>query len=234
MLFILTGDIQTGKTRWLEALIDELNQQGVVTDGVVAPGVWRKRTPAEIAEMKKSEQSDGSNEHSDSPANRQVIHRKLAGIGEYEKLGIDNRLLPEGTLVHFARRYDLAQQEDSYDSTSQSAQARLGWAIDEDALSQVNDHFKMLTEEKVIDPEHPHFLVVDEFGRLELMRNEGLTNARSLIEEGATQRYPHALIVVRKQLADLAYECFAHFWDDICVITPNDESRHKILSALIS
>ena len=29
MLYILTGEIQTGKTRWLQALIDKLAEKGV-------------------------------------------------------------------------------------------------------------------------------------------------------------------------------------------------------------
>ena len=41
MLFILTGDIRTGKTTWLEARVQELAAAGVSVQGVLAPGVWR-------------------------------------------------------------------------------------------------------------------------------------------------------------------------------------------------
>lgn len=41
MLFILTGDIRTGKTTWLEARVRELGAAGVPVRGVLAPGVWR-------------------------------------------------------------------------------------------------------------------------------------------------------------------------------------------------
>lgn len=41
MLFILTGDIRTGKTTWLEARVRELEAVGVPVRGVLAPGVWR-------------------------------------------------------------------------------------------------------------------------------------------------------------------------------------------------
>ena len=40
MLFILTGHIQTGKTRWLQALIRDLEAHDVAVSGVVAPGIW--------------------------------------------------------------------------------------------------------------------------------------------------------------------------------------------------
>ena len=41
MLYILTGEIQIGKTRWLRGLIDELQERGVPLEGVLAPGVWK-------------------------------------------------------------------------------------------------------------------------------------------------------------------------------------------------
>ena len=40
MLFILTGDIQTGKTTWLQARVNELEAAGVPVHGVLAPGMW--------------------------------------------------------------------------------------------------------------------------------------------------------------------------------------------------
>jgi len=40
MLLILTAPVQTGKTRWLEALVSELASRGVASYGVVAPGRW--------------------------------------------------------------------------------------------------------------------------------------------------------------------------------------------------
>ncbi|MGI6229764.1 MAG: nucleoside-triphosphatase [Tractidigestivibacter sp.] len=41
MLFILTAPRQTGKTRWLEALVASLQAQGVTVYGVLAPGIWQ-------------------------------------------------------------------------------------------------------------------------------------------------------------------------------------------------
>ena len=48
MLFILTGDIQTGKTTWLRARVNELEAAGVPVRGVLAPGVWRDGEKAGI------------------------------------------------------------------------------------------------------------------------------------------------------------------------------------------
>lgn len=41
MLFVLTGRIQTGKTRWIQRLVREVERRGGICDGVVAPGDWR-------------------------------------------------------------------------------------------------------------------------------------------------------------------------------------------------
>lgn len=40
MLFILTGDVQIGKTRWLTKLVDELCDAHISCYGTLAPGKW--------------------------------------------------------------------------------------------------------------------------------------------------------------------------------------------------
>ncbi len=122
MLFLLTGEVQTGKTRWLERAIAEWAAEGIETCGVIAPGVWRICSTPEGGDEISSHNS------------------------KHEKLGIDNVLLPEGVRVPFARRRDLAQQEGSFDPDSQSAKARLAWAISDEAIAKVNAHFDELAQ----------------------------------------------------------------------------------------
>ena len=43
MLFLLTGDVQIGKTRWLERLASELYAEGCEVAGVVAPACGARR-----------------------------------------------------------------------------------------------------------------------------------------------------------------------------------------------
>ena len=244
MLFLLTGDVQIGKTRWLERLAAELSGDGVQVAGVLAPGVWRVREPHEV------------------PG-----ERGLAGEGRFEKLGIDNVLLPGGERVPFARRRDLALAEGSFDPTSQSASAQLAWEIADEAIARVNAHFDRIAAELAavpagapalpgeagsrgyaplpVDPAAGMFhvkhsfaqtyvsretsgaeagetpadpstggsrivvpadepdaegsvtvgaegglLVVDELGRLELMRDGGLVSAVALLERGPSARFP--------------------------------------------
>lgn len=232
MLFALTGGIQTGKTRWLCRLVEALGAEGVRCAGVTAPGVWRKRQLG--ATLPEGERAVDSRAES-----------------EYEKLGIDNVLLPGGERVPFARRVDLACQAGAYDSRSQSARAGLGWAIDDAAIARVNDHFRELAAEAeteieaaeagagAVDPSPadacPHaasLLIVDELGRLELMRGEGLVEAMALLDRGPTRAFPHALVVVREDLLPLARERLAFVWGAPVPIHPDDAGVDRVRAVL--
>lgn len=209
MLFLLTGDVQIGKTRWLERLAAELAAEGVTVAGVVAPGVWR-----------------------------------ADGAGSFEKLGIDNVLLPQGERVPFARRRDLAMAEGSFDPTSQSAAAQLAWEISDDAIAKVNRHFDAIMRTDVsretsggsgdareVDGAFRGLAVVDELGRLELMRDCGLTSAVALLDAGPTVCFPHALAVVRDWLLPNAEARFAARWGGAQVLAPGDDARALVRAA---
>lgn len=220
MLFILTGDIQIGKTRWLQALVASLSQAGVLCSGVLAPGEW----------VPKPE-------------------------GGFEKRGINNTLLPQDETIPFARRRDLAKVEGVYDENSASARAKLAWEISDAAIDQVNAHFSRLTAGKGPDGafgafDGPELLIVDEFGQLELLREEGLTEALALVKAGTprpteaevgfesgVQDEPahtpkHCLIVVRDWLIPEAEKKFANAWGETLIIGPTDEAELAIRQAL--
>lgn len=204
MLFVLTGDIQTGKTRWLQSLVTELTDAGVACCGVLAPGVWRERSVEELAAFSMNEESSE----------------------RFEKLGIDNVLLPSEERVPFARRRDLAVVEGSFVEESQSAQAKLGWEISEGALARVNEHFAALDD---ASPGHsPALLIVDELGPLELLRGGGLTGALALLDAGPSKRFPNALVIIRESLLDIARKRFEGAWGALRTISPSDESRSAI------
>ena len=220
MLFILTGDIQIGKTRWLLELARELSRDGVVCAGVIAPGIW---VPSENGDEN--------------------------GL---EKLGIENVLLPQNERIPFATRRDLALAEGTLDPSSQSARMKLGWEISDAAIAQVNAHFDSLSNAvggksapgaktplgKAApsgaarqEPCGGGLLVVDELGRLELMRNQGLTSALALLDAGPAPAFPHALIVVRETLIDQAKERFAGTWGTPVAISPDDGARRAVRRA---
>lgn len=202
MLFVLTGGVQTGKTRWLEQLACELERRGIVTLGVLAPGVWADRQGDEA-------------------------HSEHVDANGFEKLGIDNVLLPDRRRIPFARRVDLAQCEGAYDATAQSAQAQLSWHISEEALGEVNAHLTGLARHAA-DDNPPSLLIIDELGRLELLRGGGLTGALDLLEGGPTPNMPHALVVVRESLLPHLETRFGK-WGERKDIKPDDASAALVL-----
>ena len=204
MLFILTGDVQTGKTRWLESLINSLNEHSISAQGVLAPGVWRS-----------GNDSDAVEEYVDENG--------------FEKLGIDNVLLPDGKRIPFARRRDIAEEEGLLNPDAQSEKANLLWHIDEDAICTVNDHLASLP--------HPtsyskSLLVIDELGRLELLRGGGLVEAINLLEQGPSATFPHTLVIVRAALLDEAKTRFP-LWGEPTLIYPDCKSADQVLTAFI-
>ncbi|MBS5450831.1 MAG: hypothetical protein KHY83_05500 [Coriobacteriia bacterium] len=207
MLFILTGDIQIGKTRWLQELTATLEHADVPVAGVLAPGVWRENAACDNG---------------------------------LEKIGIDNEMLPGHELVHFARRRDLLLAEDGADSLrrcGQSETEQLGWAMDDSVIEQVDAHFAALEAQVIADGEHaekprPSLLVVDELGRLELLRELGLVHATSLLQRGPSARYPHAVLIVRDWLLPKAHERFDAAWPDaVEEIAPTADARTRVLGA---
>lgn len=189
MLYLLTGQVQTGKTRWLQGLVSAYEARGVAVGGMLAPGVWREVTARD-------------------------------GAASFEKLGIDNILLPEHETIPFASRRDLAVLDETFDAESQSARARLHWEISRDALARVNAHFEQLTREAHVKTA-ASLLVVDELGRLELLHGEGLACALALLELGPTPAYPDAIVVVRETLLPQAHELLDGPWNgDVREIAP--------------
>lgn len=117
-----------------------------------------------------------------------------------------------------------------FDPNSQSAQMQLGWEISDDAIVQVNAHFDLIAA-RTHHNGRQSLLVVDELGRLELIRNQGLTSALALLDEGPNPAFPHALIVVRDVLVDLARERFAPSWGDPAFISPTQDAEEAIRRA---
>ncbi|WP_417165218.1 hypothetical protein [Senegalimassilia anaerobia] len=277
MLFLLTGDVQIGKTRWLENLCASLQAAGTCVAGVVAPGQWVPR-----------------------PEGQPGGKHGFDGAGRFEKLGIDNVLLPQGKRIEFARRRDLAAKSKAFAEGMQAKAAKLGWAISDTAIAQVNSHFAALAKQASIAPADsgaddptttqaevdtpaaapldngvcppvaaetaaktsplaqinsgeptaakaegnalaaapaaneaklaPHaVLVVDELGRLELLRGCGLTNALAILDAGPTPQFPHAIAVVRETLLDEARRRFEPRWGKATVIGPDDAARNLVL-----
>ena len=116
MLYILTGQVQIGKSRWLERLVRDLQEKGTECYGVISAGIWVRSTSG-----------------------------KANGLG-FEKLGIESILLPSWQRFEFAQRQDLAKAGGSYNENSQAGKVGLGWHISDDAIARVNEHFAWISK----------------------------------------------------------------------------------------
>lgn len=209
MLFVLTGKVQTGKTRWLQALVESLEEGGVSCVGVLAPGVWRERSAEELEAMRAF--------GDESPV-------------RFEKLGFNNVLLPGGEVVPMARRRDLAEAEGAVLEGSQSSKANLSWEMSEGALDRVNDHLASLAG-GVPEPAAPRLLVIDEVGRLELLHNGGLTAALDMLDAGPGELFEHVLIVVREALIEQAENRFGEVWGGLHLIAADQSGADALRAA---
>ena len=202
MLIILTGDVQTGKTRWLTRILENLEARGVRPLGVLAPGIWREHTA-----------EDGS-----------IL---------YDKAGIDNILLPQGTRIPFACRPGGAQQNGASSPLSQSGRMQLQWAIDDKAIEAVNAHLSSLSQQgdNTDAGQQKNLLVIDELGRLELVGGQGLSAAVELLKAGSRPSLKHAIVIVRTSLVDAAQQSLSSApWGGIEVIGPDDAGEALINS----
>ncbi len=207
MLYILTGNIQTGKTRWLQRLIAELEIAGVTPYGVIAPGRW-------------------------------IEHRSGDEV-TFEKTGIDNELLPQHELMPFARRACDVEDDEAKRTCTQARKAQLGWAINDDTLDRVNKHLAWVAQITAYDAGLPEgraekdnaLLIIDELGPLEILHGKGLTNGLALVDRGATDALPHALVIVREQLLDQAMARFSDApWGGMKAVFPTSETFDELLA----
>ena len=294
MLFILTGTAQTGKTRWLQRLVEQLRSQEIPVYGVLAPGQWldhgcetcgNKTCEQNACEHNSNEQNVIEQNSFKRTSPSQSAHAQ-ENPSRFEKLGIDNILLPQNQKIVFATRADCASASsapntpdtstvpnasdtpsgvaampnasgtpvssvpqdtsETAPACSQSTQAKLGWAIDDVAISAVNAHFcwmcglakdcrlpediKRATGVTAQAPAAPGLLVVDEIGPLELLHGGGLTSAMDVLMQGPTPLCAHAVVVMRESLCETAAARFAGCWGEVTVIHPGESAAYHIQS----
>ncbi len=200
MLYIVTGSIQSGKTRWLQEVVRQLEESSVRCEGILAPGIWSKA-------------EDG-----------------------FRKEGILNVLLPSHKTITFALRPDESKGIAANIKCSDNSSPQSGWYIDEDAVQEVNRHFARLDEHLKSSKDNTEsILIIDELGILELLRNQGITQALKLLEKGPQGHYKHALVVVRakKELPKIVEERFSESWGGSEIIDPHEIAPKKFIKTYL-
>lgn len=207
MLYILTGNVQTGKTRWLQKLIAGLEAADTITYGVIAPGRWiEHRNDDEVTFEKTGIDNELLPQHELIPFARRACD---VGDGEAERTCTQARKAQLGWAI------DDSTLNRVNEHLSQVAQITAN-----DIEPSENDRAK-----------HTALLVIDELGPLELLYGNGLVNGLALADRGATSTLPHALVVVREQLLDQALVRFSNApWGGIKTIYPTDEAFDELLA----
>ncbi len=206
MLYLLSAPQQSGKTRWLQSLVEGLEARGVVCSGVLAPGRWRREPDGSLSKL--------------------GIDNLL--LPQHELLAFARPADPvgHGPQATYAEVAHLPQGD--RDGCSQSRRAGLGWDISDVALERVNRHFKSLAEQAT-GQLAPGLLAVDELGPLELRRDEGLVRALALLGEGPRPAWPNAVVVVRPALLDIAAERLRPAWGRPEPIEPTSTCQERVL-----
>lgn len=222
MLFILTGDRQSGKTRWLMNLIDKLTAFGITCHGVVSPGVWRRSIAAdgsicfeklgiEAVLLPQGERltlarySFRERDDCDSDVHWQS---KQAGLGW---------AISDAALEAVNRHFDRLMYEVTI-ATERATQAgksgKFGHSVDR------------------ISVRNRGLLVTDEIGKLELVSNGGFSSALRQLEAGPTAFFGNALVIVRNCLQDQARERLEKAWGGSEMITLDEHGAKRIIKVV--
>ncbi len=120
------------------------------------------------------------------------------------KTAIDAELLPTHERFLFAPRKT---------GLNPDGTQRQGWDFQDDAMSRINEH---LASSVCQDCE---LLIIDEFGWLELFRNEGYVEGLRLIDSAVP---PAALLVIREDLLEPAHKRWGEFTELSCEADPEE------------
>lgn len=204
MLYILTGDIQIGKTRWLQGLTRDLGARGVPVQGVLAPGVWRPNEACANGLEKLGI------DNVMLPGGERVSFACRRDLDPEARSTMEQGGMPEQMRLAWSFSDEAIEQVNAHFARLAACDAP-GVRADSQAREGL--------------------LVVDEFGRLELeCAGLGLTQAVALVARGPRPGWPHALIVVRDWLVPRAREVFGPAWGGaVREVGPAPEAREELL-----
>ncbi len=213
MLYILTGRIQTGKTRWLGSMVGCLEDHGVVCEGVLAPGIWK-------------ETSDGSRVKLGISNELLPDHRTLRFALRSDLSCSSAERNPAYKAAETPMRWHIE------DEAVQTVNAHFDIMRYGMQAPQSSSESSMGEESR----NQKRVLVIDELGPLELLRGEGLTSAVKLLEDGPRSRYAFAIVVIRElpELIALAKDRFEAAWQQVETVVPSESTARLILARALS
>jgi len=190
-LQILTGESGSGKTTWLQALIERKRAQGCEVTGVLSPAVFQdgEKVAIDVVLLSHDERFE-------------LAPRKQFG-----------KAVDVTSARHESGWQGAADASPEAGNPGASGASPLGaetcWGFDELAFARVNEYLKTLFVGSGEPPaaQQVPLLIIDELGPLELVRSAGYTEALKLLDE---ERYKDAIVVIRPSLLALAQERWPH------------------------
>lgn len=150
--------------------------------------------------------------------------------GEFNKLGIDALLLPQGERIPFALKRDGSEGDAP---SEQSDSAKLKWKIFDDSIDAINHHLDDLAQRGIGEGD---VLVIDELGTLELIHGQGMTSAIALLDhlpnDDAASKL-NVVVVVRPELIEVAKKRFAPVWGEPLVIDASASDAYSGIESLM-
>ena len=207
MLYLLTGEIRLGKTRWLEARLAELEDAGVEVRGVLSPGVW---VPAEDGGFEKT----GIDlvflpEHR---RERFAVHMSTLPVTDVDEDGYDD-------------------MDEESEPQAMSAEGKpLGWLFYPYFFHEVNGLFAEMRADREPAGSAQRLVAIDEIGRLELA-GQGFSEALAFLTDGENPAWPDVVAIVRADLLERVRGLLQSAWGNrLQVIGPDDAGRDALIS----
>ena len=210
-LYILTGQIQTGKTTWLKAMLQKAKECNIKMHGVLTPAIFEdgiktgieacllpsekrfllaKKIYAECSASAGEEDGESNHEASASAGEKGRESGSRVDTGAGEKYGTTNSKTS-------AR---LSADAGEKCNTIMDGKKKLGYNFDNEAIKHINAHLH--------NCEGVKNLVIDEIGPLEMLQGKGYVQAMELLDKKAVQ---NAICVVRPSLLDEAKKRWGQF-----------------------
>lgn len=224
MLFILTGDVQIGKTTWLAGAVDALTVAGVRCDGVLAPGVWERHADGSLDKL--------GIDNVLLPAGERIAFARRADLARAEGTYDESAQAARAALKWHIGDDAIAAVNQHFDALKKDAASVPHASTDGHGESRDVDAPSAISAM----PRSPQrVLIVDELGQLELLWGEGLTSAVRLLEAGPLGACAHACAIVRDRfgLAEAAERHFADAWGGSARISPDERAWERLVAPLL-
>lgn len=257
VLLILTGNVQTGKTRWLQNVIAHLEKAGVSCQGVLAPGTWIEKADGSFektgidnvllpsheivpfARRSDLAQKDGLFD-AESQAGRarlkwHISDDAIARVNEHLHALRECSVEPSAGNEHENRPdgagASTCEPPNSPHETSVDLHAPRRRAGVQASTPSPSDA-RPLTHEGAA---RKAVLFIDELGQLELLHDGGLTEAVALLEQGPRGRYEHAVVIARDKfdLPEHVEQRFGEKWGGSARIMPDEGAWRTWIEPLL-